>query len=286
MKIKLGFSTCPNDTFMFDAMVHGKVDTLSYSFECVMEDILHLNHRAIEDGPDMVKISYNAYGHVADQYQLLRSGSAMGKGCGPLLIAREPISISDLIARDALIAIPGMNTTANLLLQFFAPNLRNRAEMLFHEVMPAVAEGRVEAGLIIHENRFTYPDFGLVCLQDLGAFWEEKTGLPIPLGAIAAKRSLGPKVIADLENILRSSVAYAFAHPTDSGEFVKAHAQELSPAVTQAHIDLYVNDYSLDFGPEGEKAIRQLLQTGHAMGLYPQSKVLEGLVAGDLIPGQ
>jgi 1,4-dihydroxy-6-naphthoate synthase len=286
MKIKLGFSTCPNDTFMFDAMVHGKIDTKGYSFECVLEDILHLNHRALAEGPDMVKISYNAYGQVAEKYRLLRSGSAMGKGCGPLLIAKEPISIPELIARNAVIGIPGHNTTANLLLHFFAPELANREEMLFHEVMPAVAEGRVEAGLIIHENRFTYPDYGLVCLQDLGAFWEEKTGLPIPLGAIAAKRSLGEEVIADLEDILRRSVAYAFAHPAESGSFVREHAQELSAAVTQAHIDLYVNPFSLDFGQDGEAAIRRLLQAGHAMGQYPSGPILDGILSGALRPGQ
>lgn len=286
MKINLGFSTCPNDTFMFDALVHGKVNTQDFSFSTVMEDILHLNHRAIAQEPDMIKISYNAYGQVAEHYRLLRSGSAMGKGCGPLLIAREPVSIADLIARNATIAIPGQNTTANLLLHFFAPQLTNRVEMLFHEVMPAVLEGRAEAGLIIHENRFTYGNFGLVCLQDLGEYWESQTGLPIPLGAIAAKRSLGEERIGLLENMLRDSVAFAFANPTDSSGFVREHAQELSEEVTQAHINLYVNEYSLDFGPEGEEAIRKLLQVGSEMGLYPEGPILQGILNGILRPGQ
>lgn len=268
MKITLGFSTCPNDTFMFDAMVHHKVDTEGLEFELIMEDILHLNRRALAEGPDVVKVSYNAYGLVRDHYHLLRSGSAMGKGCGPLLIAASPRSLDSLLASDARIAIPGVHTTANLLLNFYAPGLKNRKEMLFHEVMPAVKEGRVDAGVIIHENRFTYQDLGLHCVQDLGAHWEEKTGLPIPLGAICAHKRLGEETIGRVERVLRRSIAHAFAHPEDSAAFVRGHAQELSEAVTRAHIDLYVNDFSLDMGEQGERAVQRLLSEGEAMGLY------------------
>lgn len=266
--LSLGFSTCPNDTFMFDAMVHGRIDTRGLTFETSMADILHLNGQAMRDELDVVKVSYNAYGHLRDRYHLLSAGSAMGKGCGPLLIAARPSSVEDLIASDARIAIPGVNTTANLLLGFYAPELKNRQEMLFHEVMPAIQRGEVDAGVIIHENRFTYQDEGLVCIRDLGEHWESKTGLPIPLGAIVAKKSLGEDVIARLEQVMQESVAYAFAHPEASAEFVKCHAQELSPEVCAAHIGLYVNDFSLNMGEEGRRAVDKLLSVGAEMGLY------------------
>ena len=268
MKLSLGFSTCPNDTFMFDAMVHHRIDTEGLEFDLLMEDILHLNQRALQGELDILKISYNAYGHVRDQYQLLTSGSAMGQGCGPLLIASEPTSIEDLLQKNARIAIPGHNTTANLLLSYFAPGLENRVEMLFHEVMPAVQQGKADAGLIIHENRFTYPDYGLHCVQDLGEYWETKTGLPIPLGAICAHKRLGEETISKIDRVLRRSVEYAFAHPEASKGFVKEHAQELSPEVTKAHIALYVNDYSVDMGEKGREAVGKILEVGRGMGLY------------------
>jgi 1,4-dihydroxy-6-naphthoate synthase len=266
--ITLGFSTCPNDTFMFDAMVHGRIDTRGLTFTTTLGDILHLNRHALQDDLDVVKVSYNAYGHLRDRYHLLNAGSAMGKGCGPLLISARPMTKEDLLASNARIAIPGVNTTANLLLNFYAPELQNRQEMLFHEVMPAILNGEVDAGVIIHENRFTYQNEGLSSICDLGEHWESKTGLPIPLGAIIAKKSLGEEVIAKLEAVMQESVAYAFAHPEASADFVKSHAQELSPEVTAAHIGLYVNDFSLDMGEEGRKAVAKLLRVGEEMGLY------------------
>lgn len=268
MKLTLGFSTCPNDTFMFDALVNGRIDTEGIEFEVEMADILHLNRAAAAERLDVVKVSYNAYGGLRNRYQLLESGSAMGMGCGPLLIAKEPIAIADLVASQAPIAIPGVNTTANLLLSFFEPRLGNRQEMLFHDVMPAVLSGACKAGLIIHENRFTYQDHGLVCLQDLGAFWEEKTGLPIPLGAICVHKRLGPAVAAQVDRLLHASVAYAFAHPTESMPYVRSHAQELSDEVTQAHIGLYVNAFSLGMGDAGHAAVDKLLTVGQGMGLF------------------
>jgi len=269
MKIKLGFSTCPNDTFMFDAMVHGRIPTSGFEFETVMADIHHLNLMAMAGELDMVKVSYNTFGHLNRQYQLLEAGSAMGKGCGPLLISRQSESIESLVARNARVAIPGKQTTANLLLSFFAPQLDNREEMLFHEVMPAVLAGKADLGLIIHENRFTYQGLGLVCIQDLGAYWEEKTGLPIPLGAIVAKKSLGMETVAALDRIMHQSVAHAFANPSDSAHFIKLHAQELDPEVTKAHIALYVNDFSLSLGSEGHQAVDKLLDIGSQMGHFP-----------------
>ncbi|MEM7036567.1 MAG: 1,4-dihydroxy-6-naphthoate synthase [Bacteroidota bacterium] len=272
-KLRLGFSTCPNDTFMFDAMVHGKIDTQGLEFEITMADILHLNRMAMAGELDVVKVSYNAFGRFRDRYTLLEAGSAMGQGCGPLLISAEPTTIDKLRAQNARVAIPGVNTTANLLLSFFAPDLLNREEMLFHEVMPAVQAGTAQAGLIIHENRFTYQQLGLHCVQDLGEYWEAQTGLPIPLGAICARTSLGTDTIARLNQVMHDSVAYAFAHPEASSAFVKQHAQELSAEVTQAHIDLYVNDFSLDMGDLGHQAVDKLLAVGADMGLYaaPQS---------------
>ena len=268
MKLTLGFSPCPNDTFMFDALVNGRIDTEGLEFDLEMLDILHLNHAAQAERLDIVKVSYNTYGGIRDKYQLLQSGSAMGIGCGPLLIAREPIAIQALVDGNARIAIPGVNTTANLLLSFFEPRLTNRHEMLFHDVMPAVLRGEADAGLIIHENRFTYADHGLVCLQDLGAYWEEQTALPIPLGAICAHHRLGPALAAQVDRLLHVSIAYAFAHPEECMPYVRTHAQELSDEVTQAHIKLYVNEFSLGMGEAGQAAVDKLLAVGQGMGLY------------------
>lgn len=268
MKLSLGFSTCPNDTFMFDALVNGRIKQDEFEFELTLGDILHLNRGAIAGQFDIVKLSYNTYGQVKDEYALLNSGSAMGMGCGPLLIAKEPISIEELLAQDLPIAIPGKNTTANLLLSFFAPELKNKKEMLFHEVMPSVLAGKAAAGLIIHENRFTYQDYGLVCMQDLGEYWENQTKLPIPLGAICVRKSLGEEIINKIDALLKQSIAYAFANPEASKDFVRSHAQELSEEVTKAHIGLYVNEYSLDMGVKGKKAVAKLLNVGKEMGLY------------------
>lgn len=268
MRLTLGYSTCPNDTFMFDAMVNGRVDTEGLTFGLRLTDILHLNNAALAEELDIVKVSYNTYGNLRDRYTLLDSGSAMGQGCGPLLIAAEELSIEDLVAENAPIAIPGHNTTANLLLTFREPRLQNRVEMLFHEVMPAVKEGRAKAGLIIHENRFTYQDHGLVCIQDLGAYWEEKTGLPIPLGAICVRKSLGDEVVAKVNRVLRRSIEFAFAHPERCMGYVRHHAQEMSEAVMQAHIQLYVNQFSVDMGDRGRQAVAKLLEVGEGMGLY------------------
>lgn len=253
---------------MFEALVNGAIDTNGIEFDLWMGDILQLNEKAIAGELDMVKISYNTYGLVRDHYALLDAGSALGHDCGPLLIARQAITVDELVEKNALIAIPGKFTTANLLLNFFEPRLTHRKEMIFNEIMPAVLEGRADAGLIIHENRFTYQDFGLVCVQDLGKFWESQTGHPIPLGAIVAKKSLGPDRINQLNLLMRQSVAFAFKHPDHSRDFVCSHAQELEESVIQAHIKLYVNEYSLNLGDKGHAAVNRLLGEGEKMGLY------------------
>lgn len=265
MKIKLGFSTCPNDTFMFDALVHGRIDTNRFSFDLELADIFHLNQMAMAQTPDLVKVSYSTYFQVKDQYQLLDAGSALGHDCGPLLISKDSYSLSDLIEQNLPVAIPGYNTTANLLLSYFAPHLQNRKAYLFHEIMPAILSGEVAAGVIIHENRFTYQQQGLQLIQDLGVHWEHETKLPIPLGAIIAKRSLGPKVIEQLGKLMHDSVAYAFAHPEQSMPFVREHAQEMEDSVMKAHINLYVNEYSLSLGEQGRAAVELLMKTRQEM---------------------
>lgn len=271
MNLTLGFSTCPNDTFMFDALVHRRIDTGNYAFDVQMADIFHLNQMAEAGERDILKISYQTYGRIQDRYHLLDAGSALGHNCGPLLISREPISPAQLRVGTLRVAIPGANTTANLLLSFFAPQLTNKVELIFHDIMPALVSGEVDLGVIIHENRFTYQQHGLRLVQDLGEYWEVQTQLPIPLGAIVAKKSLGEAVIADIERMMRESVSYAFEHPTASQPYVRAHAQEMDPEVMKAHIDLYVNEYSLSLGEKGRKAVDKLLITGEKLGFYPQT---------------
>lgn len=244
---------------MFDAMVHGRIDTEGLEFEVTLADIAALNTLAQKEELDMIKVSYNAFAGIQEQYHLLNAGSALGHNCGPLLIAKKPLSIEEIKASELPVAIPGRNTTANLLLDFFAPELGRREEMVFHEIMPPVLEGRAIAGLIIHENRFTYQDLGLKCVQDLGEYWENQTKLPIPLGAIIAKKRLGTEVLEKLGRIMQRSVAYAFAHPEASQPFVREHAQEMEPEVMKSHINLYVNEYSLNLGKTGHDAVEKLL---------------------------
>ena len=258
--ISLGFSTCPNDTFMFDALVHGRIDTEGLTFEVKMGDIAELNQMAAAGELDMIKVSYNAYSRFKDDYHLLDAGSALGHDCGPLLITKDSITVDEIVNQNLPVAIPGKNTTANLLLDFFAPEIENRKEMIFHEVMPAILDGTVAAGVIIHENRFTYQDLGLGLIQDLGEYWESKTGLPIPLGAIVARRDLGEAMLEKLGRLMRKSVEHAFANPDASRAFVRSHAQEMDEEVMQAHIKLYVNEYSVSLGDNGRAAVAKLME--------------------------
>src|SRR5689334_14512930 len=251
--LTLGFSPCPNDTFIFHALVSGLAGAEGLDFAERLEDVETLNRLAAEGALDVTKVSYGALPHLLREYVLLRSGGALGRGCGPLVVAREGFGAARLAG--ARIAIPGRHTTANLLLRLFAPGAAEGVEMVYSDIMPAVARGEVDAGLIIHESRFTYPQHGLVKVVDLGEWWEETTGLPIPLGGILARRSLGDETIRAIDQALRRSVEHAFAHPADSREYVRAHAQEMDDAVTQQHIDLYVNRFSVDLEDEGERAI-------------------------------
>lgn len=267
MRLRLGYSPCPNDTFIFHALVHGLLDDAEaqgFEFDVELADVEALNLRADAGDIDVAKISYHAYGYLADRYVLLPAGGALGQGVGPLVVARQP----DLDLGGKRIAIPGGRTTANLLLRLWRPEDVELLEYRYDRIMPAVVAGEVDAGLIIHESRFTYPDYGLSELVDLGAWWEREMGELVPLGAIAARRSLGDETLTRLTRLIRSSLEYAWRDPEASARYVAQHAQEMEPHVRQQHIDLYVNRYSLDVGEEGAAAARALLQRGHQRGLF------------------
>ena len=270
MTLSLGFSPCPNDTFIFDAMLHGKVDTEGLDFEVYMEDVEALNRRAFAGDIAVTKLSYHAFAWLTERYALLDAGSALGNNCGPLLIARA--AMTDAEIDSARIAIPGKMTTANFLLSLAYPNADDKQETLFSEIENTVVEGRAGAGLIIHENRFTYQQKGLVKLLDLGEFWESSTGLPIPLGGIVVRRDLPPDIQQKVNRVMRRSVEYAFAHTDDVMPFVRQHAQAMDDAVMQAHIDLYVTGYTLDLGEKGREAVRQMFAIGREKGAIPDYK--------------
>ena len=263
--LTLGFSPCPNDTFIFHALVHGAVEAEDFRFAPRLEDVETLNRLAADAALDVTKVSYGALPHLLRDYVLLKSGGALGRGCGPLVVAREPLDAAELAGKR--IAIPGAHTTANLLLRLFAPSAAPGIERVYSDIIPAVARGEVDAGLIIHESRFTYPQHGLVKVVDLGEWWEGTTGLPIPLGGILARRDLGAGTIRAIDDALRRSVEHAFADPAASRDYVRAHAQEMDGEVTRQHIDLYVNRFSVDVGDEGERAIHELFARARAAGI-------------------
>ena len=279
MTLSLGFSPCPNDCFMFDAIVHHRIDLEGLEFRVVLDDVETLNRRAFSGDIDVTKLSFHALAHCADQFVLLDAGSALGRGCGPLLISKREISQLEVAAGRLRIAIPGVYTTANFLLQVAFPAARNRTELVFSEIEAAVLDGRFDAGLIIHENRFTYEAAGLRKIVDLGEFWEETTGAPIPLGGIVIRRSLPHEVQQTMNRVMRRSVEYAFGHPEASRAFVREHAQEMSEDVMRRHIELYVNDYSIDLGEEGRRAVELLLARAAAPGVVtsPPQVFLERL---------
>lgn len=268
--LTLGFSPCPNDTFMFYPLVHGLVDTAGHRFNERLEDVETLNRLAVKGVLDVSKVSYAALGHIREEYVLLKAGSALGRGCGPLLVAKESFDPADLQGKT--IAIPGRYTTAHLLMRLYNPGLETFLEMPFHEIMDAVLSGRVDAGVIIHESRFTYRGFGLQQLVDLGEWWERETGLPIPLGGIVARRSLGAETIRSIEAALAAGVEYARSNPDEAAAYICEHAQEMSAEVCAAHIGLYVNDFSQSLGDEGEQAIAELLRRAEAAGAVPRSE--------------
>jgi 1,4-dihydroxy-6-naphthoate synthase len=276
MKLSLGFSPCPNDTFIFDALIHHKIDTEGLDFEVFYDDVETLNQKAMRGGLDISKLSYHAFAYVADKYVLLDAGSALGFGVGPMLICKDKPEklLADLKSDSSnlKIGIPGKYTTANFLLGTAFPNATNKVELVFSDIEDAVLDGRVDIGLIIHENRFTYQDKGLKKIIDLGDYWEKQTGCAIPLGGIVANRNLPVDVQHKINRILRRAVEFAFANPKSGLEFIRAHAQEMSEEVMYKHIELYVNKFSIDLGAEGKKAIRLLFDTALKNNIIPTIK--------------
>lgn len=269
MKLTLGFSPCPNDTFIFDALVNKKIDTQGIDFEVAYADVEQLNRWAMEGKLDITKLSFHAYAYCIQNYVLLNSGSALGNNCGPMLIARNPLRTEDI--NIAKIAIPGKMTTANFLLGILYPQAKNKVEKVFSAIEGDVLNGNVDMGLIIHENRFTYQKKGLHKVTDLGEEWETKTHSPIPLGGIFIKRSIGTEIQHKVDSLIRQSIEFAFANPDSSRDYVKQHSQEMEDDVIAQHINLYVNKYSVDLGNDGMRAIETMFQIGKENKIIPDS---------------
>jgi 1,4-dihydroxy-6-naphthoate synthase len=268
MKLTLGFSPCPNDTFIFDAMVHGRIDTEGLEFDYFLADVEELNRRAFAGNVDITKMSYHAYAYAANNYLILDSGSALGWKNGPLLISKRPIKQDEL--SDKLIAIPGRYTTANLLLGIAWPDAINKKEYLFSDIEAALLNEEVDAGLIIHETRFTYHNKGLLKIADMGEYWETMTDMPIPLGAIVINRSVPDEIALKVNRILRRSLEYAYKDSIASFDFVAGNAQEMNKNVMNSHIKLFVNDFTMELGTEGRAAIEKLYNIAHKMKVIPQ----------------
>jgi 1,4-dihydroxy-6-naphthoate synthase len=272
MKLSLGFSPCPNDTFIFDAMIHHKIDTEGLDFDVFYDDVETLNQKAMQGQLDITKLSYHAFAYVADKYVLLDAGSALGFGVGPLLICKgDPENLREQMVLNPAtltVGIPGKYTTANLLLGLSFPGT-NKVELVFSEIEDAVLTGKIDVGLIIHENRFTYQDKGLSKIADLGDLWEKDTDCAIPLGGIVCNRKLPLDVQLKVNRVIRRSVEFAFANPKSGLEFIRSHAQEMSEDVMYKHIGLYVNKYSVDLGPEGKKAVRLFLDKALDEAIIP-----------------
>jgi 1,4-dihydroxy-6-naphthoate synthase len=271
MKLTIGFSPCPNDTFIFDALIHHKIDTEGLDFEVFYDDVETLNQKAFRGELDITKLSYHAFAYAADKYILLDAGSALGFGVGPLLITKQA-DVSHLISNisNLKIGIPGKYTTANFLLSLAFPNATNKQEIIFSDIENAVLDGRIDIGLIIHENRFTYQDKGLHKIIDLGDFWEKRTGCAIPLGGIVANRNLPLDVQHKINRVLQRSVEFAFANPKSGLEYIRSHAQEMSEEVMYKHIELYVNQFSVDLRAEGKRAVKLLFDTALEKGIIPE----------------
>jgi len=271
MKLKLGFSPCPNDTFMFDAMVHGKIDTEELEFELVMEDVEKLNQLAFAEKLDITKLSYHAYAYLTESYKLLDAGSALGNNCGPILIAKKHLTPIEI--NNALIGIPGKMTTANFLLSLAYPNATRKVELLFSDIEQALIDEKIDAGLIIHENRFTFQEKGLVKLLDCGEYWESTTQLPIPLGGIVVSSKLPKEIQQKVNRVMKRSVEFALKNPNASKTFVKEYAQEMEEEVMRKHIQLYVNEYSVSLGKDGKKAIETLFKEANRKNLIKNQNI-------------
>ena len=268
-KISIGYSPCPNDTFVFFGLMYGHVAIEEISLQKeVLADVETLNSWAFEGRLDVTKLSFHALGHVLDQYVMLRSGSALGRGCGPLLVAGDSVNSAEIA--DLTVAIPGRYTTAAALLKQFAPFCNRLVEMRFDEIMPAISSGKVDCGVIIHESRFTYEQMGLQLVVDLGDWWEKETGRAIPLGCIAAKRSLGVEVIKAIDSAIEASIHWAQAHRNLCMDYIRKNAQELDDTIILEHIHLYVNDFTEQIGVEGLAAVKAFMERGRSIGILPE----------------
>ena len=272
MKLTLGFSPCPNDTFIFDALVNKKIDGEGLEFEAVLEDVETLNQSALEGKLDVTKLSFPAFFQSTDKYVLLHSGGALGKGVGPLLVSKSEVRGQTSEVETFTIALPGKNTTANLLFSFAYPNALNKKFILFSEIEDAVVNGETDLGVIIHENRFTYREKGLHKIIDLGEYWEEKTGMPVPLGGIAIKRSIYKIISMKVEVLIRKSIEYALSRYPRVSDYVKFYSQTMSEEVMRRHIELYVNDFSLHLGRDGKQAIEKMHELFLSMQLQTYSR--------------
>jgi 1,4-dihydroxy-6-naphthoate synthase len=267
-KLTLAISPCPNDTFIFDALLHHKIDTEGLEVELVFADVEQLNQSAMQQQYDITKLSYHAYAFVSDSYVLLRSGSALGNNCGPMLIGKHILTEEEI--NKAKIGIPGKYTTANLLFSLRYPKSKNKTFVVFSEIENKILEQEFDAGVIIHENRFTFEQKGLKKIIDLGEYWEQTYKVPIPLGGIAIKRNIDIEIQKKAERVIKRSIEFAFAHPESSEAFVALHSQEMSKAVCKQHIDLYVNKYSLELGFEGEYAVNTLYKIALEHKIIPE----------------
>ncbi len=273
---RLGYSSCPNDTFIFKAIARNLIDLKGYEFDIFMEDVETLNQKAELGLYNITKLSFAAFGKLLDQYALLRCGSALGEGCGPLIVSLPGRKLSD--SKTPVIAIPGMGTTAFHLFKFymddhFSSQKPDIVPMPFEQIMPAVKEKKADFGLIIHEGRFVYQDDGFELQADLGQWWETQTELPIPLGCIAIRRDIAPDIARDIETLIRQSINHAFAHPYMAHDYIQSNAQELNESVIQQHIELYVNDYSKQIGERGEKAVTVFFEKACQSGLMEHSSL-------------
>lgn len=278
MKLSLGFSPCPNDTFIFDAMIHQKIDTEGLTFEVSYEDVETLNQKAFNAELDITKLSYHAYAYLTEKYVLMDSGSALGFGVGPLLICNDPAYLTEGLEslasriKDLKVGIPGKYTTANFLLSLALPEAGNKVELKFSDIEPALMNNKIDLGVIIHENRFTYEEKGLLKVIDLGEYWEKITSSPIPLGGIMVRRGIPEEIKQKINRIIQRSVHYAIKNPLSGLDFIRSHAQEMSTEVMYKHIELYVNKYSVDLGEEGRRAVTLFFDEALKKGIIPQPK--------------
>ncbi len=270
-RLSIGYSTCPNDTFIFYGLAHDLIDCKGIKFDVTLDDVETLNQIAKTGELDVSKLSFAALGHLQDTYGLLRSGAAIGRGCGPLVIARPGCDLKELLSKK--VAVPGVLTTASLLLGLYVSGIPATVPIPFDQIMPAVQKGAFDFGVIIHEGRFTYGEHGLVSLVDLGKWWEEETSLPIPLGGIAVHRRIDSVTAKNMDDAIRKSVLYASENPDLADKYIMKYAQEMSRSVVRQHIDLYVNDFTLDMGEEGANAVNRLFGLSREKGIIPCSSL-------------